>query len=84
MSFSRNPPRSYTYVLTLWEEREQEAESPAVWRFRLEDPRTGRRHGFSTVEGLMDAVRREVNEARKEGRGDPFVGDIVKRDVEIE
>jgi hypothetical protein len=69
MSFSPNPPRSHTYVLTLWEERDLDADSPAVWRYRLEDPRTGKRRGFSTVEGLMDALRREVNEARKDGRG---------------
>jgi hypothetical protein len=74
MSFSRNPPRSYTYVLTLWEEREQVADSPAVWRFRLEDPRTGKRLGFSTLEGLLDALRREVSEARKDGSADQVLG----------
>jgi hypothetical protein len=74
MSFSRNPPRSYTYLVTLWEEREQDVNSPAVWRFRLEDPRSGKRQGFSTAEELMDAVKREVSEARKEGRGDQIVG----------
>ena len=75
MSFSRNPPRSYTYVLTLWEEREQDADSPAVWRFRLEDPRTGKRRGFSTVEGLLDAIRREVNEATQDESADQVVGE---------
>ena len=75
MSFCRNPPRSYTYVLTLWEEREQDADSPAVWRYRLEDARTGERRGFSTVEGLLDAVRREVNEATVDERGDRVVGE---------
>jgi hypothetical protein len=73
MSFSRNPPRSYTYVLTLWEEREQDADSLAVWRFRLEDPRTGKQRGFPTVEGLLDAVRREVNEATKDESADQIV-----------
>ena len=69
MSFSNNPPRSHSYVLTLWEERGQDGQAEEVWRYRLEDPRTGKRQGFSTLEGLMDAVRREVNTARRDGSG---------------
>jgi hypothetical protein len=58
------PPRYRTYMLTLWEERGRETSAPVVWRFRLEDPRTGKRRGFATVEGLMAALEEEMCEAR--------------------
>ena len=58
------PPRYRTYMLTLWEERGRETSAPVVWRFRLEDPRTGKRRGFATMEGLMAALEEEMREAR--------------------
>jgi hypothetical protein len=64
------PPRYRTYMLTLWEERGRETSAPVVWRFRLEDPRTGKRRGFATVEGLVAALEEEMGEAR----GGPAAG----------
>jgi hypothetical protein len=58
------PPRYRTYLLTLWEERGREKSAHVVWRFRLEDPRTGKRRGFATVEGLVAALEEEMREAR--------------------
>ncbi|MGD8624777.1 MAG: hypothetical protein PVF47_21460 [Anaerolineae bacterium] len=58
------PPRYRTYMLTLWEERGRETSAPVVWRFRLEDPRTGKRRGFATMEGLVAALEGEMREAR--------------------
>jgi hypothetical protein len=58
------PPRYRTYLLTLWEERGREKSAHVVWRFRLEDPRTGKRRGFATVEGLVAALEEEMSEAR--------------------
>jgi hypothetical protein len=66
MSFSRNPPRSYTLLLTLWEERDQDVDVPAVWRFRLEDPRTGQQRGFASLEALMAELRRETTTASED------------------
>ena len=54
------PPRYRSYLLTLWEERSRDPAAPAVWRFSLEDPRTGQRHGFATLEALVAALEREM------------------------
>lgn len=45
------------YLLRLWRERPASAERPAVWRFSLEDTRTGERRGFGDLEGLVDFLR---------------------------
>jgi hypothetical protein len=55
------PPRYRSYLLTLWQERGRDTINPGVWRFRLEDPRTGKRRGFATVEALLAALEREMN-----------------------
>jgi hypothetical protein len=31
-----------------------------VWRFRLEDPRTGQRHGFASLEALVAVLEQEM------------------------
>ena len=49
-----------TYLLTVWEERSQDPATPAVWRFRLEDPRTGQRRGFASLEALATFLRTEL------------------------
>ena len=61
------PPRYRMYLLTLWEERGRETSVPAVWRFRLEDPRTGTRCGFATVEALVAALEGEMEGVREQG-----------------
>jgi hypothetical protein len=60
MSFFSRPPRYHTFLLTLWEERSQDAHAPDVWRFRLEDPRTGQQRGFANLEALMAALEQEM------------------------
>jgi hypothetical protein len=52
LAFFDEPPRYYTFLLTVWEERNQDPNSPGVWRFRLEDTRTNHRHGFASLEGV--------------------------------
>jgi hypothetical protein len=54
------PPRYRSYLLTLWEERSRDPTVPAVWRFRLEDPRTGQRRGFASLEALVAALEGEM------------------------
>lgn len=60
MTVFDKPPRYRTYLLTTWEERSQDPAIPAVWRFRLEDPRTGQRQGFATLEALIAVLEQEM------------------------
>ena len=60
MSVLDAPPRYRSYVLTFWEERGREPDLPVVWRFSLQDPRTGQRRGFATLEALIAALEREM------------------------
>jgi hypothetical protein len=53
VSFFNTPPHYRTFLLTLWEERNEDPNSPVVWRFRLEDPRTGQRQGFASLAELI-------------------------------
>jgi hypothetical protein len=59
------PPRYRSYLLTLWEERGRDSSKPRVWRFRLEDPRTGKQRGFATVEALVAALESEMASASR-------------------
>ena len=60
MTMFDRPPRHRSYLLTFWEERNQDPALPVVWRFRLEDPRTGRQRGFATLEALTAALGQEM------------------------
>jgi hypothetical protein len=60
MSMSRDPTRYRAFLLTLWEERNRDAGSPPVWRFRLEDPRTGQQRGFASLESLVEALKQVI------------------------
>ena len=55
-----NPPRYRTYVLTVWEERGRDLTRPAVWRFRLEIARTGKRYGFATFNELVAFLEDQI------------------------
>jgi hypothetical protein len=67
MSVFDKPPRYRSYLLTFWEERNQDPGLPAVWRFRLEDPRTGQQQGFATLERLVAALEGEIAEKSYKG-----------------
>jgi hypothetical protein len=54
------PPRYRCYLLTLWEERSPDPLEPVAWRFRLEDPRTGQRHGFASLDALVAVLEQET------------------------
>ena len=60
MAFFGKPPRYRSYLLTFWEERSHDSITPAVWRFSLEDPHTGHRRGFASLEGLFDFLQTEL------------------------
>jgi hypothetical protein len=47
------PSRYRSYLLTFWEERSPDPKDPEVWRFSLQDPQTGQRRGFASLEALV-------------------------------
>jgi hypothetical protein len=47
------PPRYHAYLLRCWEERGQNPLRPPSWRFSLEEPHTGERHGFADLAQLI-------------------------------
>jgi len=54
------PPCYRSYLLICWGEQSQDPSEPVVWRFRLEDPHTGRRRGFASLEALVAVLEREL------------------------
>ena len=60
------PPAYRSYLLRLWEER---SEQPAMvmWRCSLEDALTGQRHGFASLEALMDWLKAELSQPGRTG-----------------
>lgn len=48
------------YLLTLWSEREEKAEAPAIWRCSLKDPQTGQQRAFATLTALVAALVEEM------------------------
>ena len=51
MSGMDTPPEYHAYLLRFWEERGEQGTS-AAWRFSLEDPQSGQRHGFADLASL--------------------------------
>ena len=45
------------YLLTVWQEQNRGPPEKIVWRFRLEDPRTGRQQVFADVASFMAALQ---------------------------
>ena len=45
------------YLLTVWQERSRGPPVAITWRFRLEDPRTGRQQVFADATKLMSALQ---------------------------
>lgn len=42
----------HIYLLTCWQDNESDVEL-RIWRFRLEEPRTGEHQGFDNLEELV-------------------------------
>jgi hypothetical protein len=61
-----NPIRRFIYVVTLWQERPTSSDKPAIWRFILEDARTGHKRGFGSLEALSAYVRRRMTTDRSD------------------
>jgi hypothetical protein len=60
------------FLLTCWQEETAGADSH-MWRFRLEEPRTGEQRGFTTLEEVMAFVQSNLI-AAKDDEGDGFSG----------
>lgn len=48
------------YLLTIWQERAASSERAAVWRFSLEDARTGERWGFANLEQILTFLEKQM------------------------
>lgn len=56
--------RSYqAYVLRLWREAAGTDDTPAVWRFSLDDTATGQRFGFSNLSALIEYLGQQLGES---------------------
>ena len=51
--------RYVSYLLRCWEERDDEVDK-SLWRFSLEDPRSGQRKGFTTLVELMNVLEKDL------------------------
>jgi hypothetical protein len=56
-----------SYLLRFWEERGRTS-GAAAWRFSLEDPLTGERHGFVSLESLMSFLQAELVVSEEEAQ----------------
>ena len=62
MTALNKPPRYQTYLLRCWQERSQESELVVIWRFSLENPHTGKRRGFSSLEALLASLQKDLDD----------------------
>ncbi len=49
------------YLLRCWQESSHVADSQS-WRFSLEDPHTGARHGFASFDALMAFLHKQLRD----------------------
>ncbi len=61
------PPSYRTFLIRCWEERSRDPTLPTVWRFSLEDPHTGRRRGFPSLEDVVTFLRGELAGSQDRG-----------------
>jgi hypothetical protein len=58
---SQKPSRYLSYIVRCWQEPSVHAgRETKVWRFSLQDPRTGQRRGFATLEALLVSLQEEL------------------------
>lgn len=51
------PPYYRIYLLTVWQERNRGPPEEIIWRFRLEDPRSGQQQAFADAATFMLALQ---------------------------
>jgi hypothetical protein len=69
MDPKQEPPRYHAYMLRMWEERSEDYGhgQGTHWRFQVEDPHTGRRHGSYDLSGLLAYLQMVVASAEDAG-----------------
>jgi hypothetical protein len=63
------PPRYRAFMLRCWEVRSPDQGGLTTWRFGVEDPHTGQKHGFADLEALVAFLQVELLEQTKSTRG---------------
>ncbi len=48
------------FVLRIWQEKEPNWDRGFAWRFSLEDPNTGERKGFTSMEAMIDYLEQHT------------------------
>jgi len=62
-ALASEPLRYRSYVVRCWQESSVHAGRKAtVWRFSLQDPRSGHRRSFVTLEALLGTLQAELAE----------------------
>ena len=46
------------YLMRFWEEQQGDEQHPGVWRFTLEDPHSGQRLGFGSLDAFVGFLER--------------------------
>ena len=59
-ALSKKAPRHKAFMLHMWEERLEQVGQSSAWRFRLEDPHSGKVHTFADLNGVMSFLQTEV------------------------
>ena len=49
--------RYHNFILTLWQDGKPLANAPPAWRYSLEYPPTGERHGFKNTDELLRFIK---------------------------
>ena len=52
--------RRSIYIVTMWPERLASTGEPAVWRFSVENARTGKRYGFADLKQVMAFLNQQM------------------------
>ena len=67
--FRDTAPRQHVFILRAWETRSELPDVPVTWHFSTQDPQTGERRGFASLEGLMDFLAGQTGQpAGRRGR----------------
>jgi hypothetical protein len=52
------------FVLRTWHESSLEAAETGIWRYSLEDPHSGERYGFATIDALVAFLQSQTVQAQ--------------------
>ena len=64
MNIPEDPPAYHTYLFTIWKERSVRSGVDAAWRYRLEDPHSGKSHLFATLSAVVQFLEQTYRLSR--------------------